>query len=63
TFLQSGRSWKRCSERMHLHKQTIVYRIKRIEELLGRSLDDMDDLAEIWLAIRALDALDSKLDA
>ncbi|MGL5809166.1 MAG: PucR family transcriptional regulator, partial [Nocardioides sp.] len=46
TFLQSGRSWKRCSERMHLHKQTIVYRIKRIEELLGRSLDDMDDLAE-----------------
>ncbi len=62
SFLQCGRSWKRCSEEMHLHKQTLVYRIRRIEAILGRSLDDMDDLAEIWIALKALDSLGSHVD-
>ncbi len=57
TFLECNRSWKRASENLYLHKQSLVYRIRRIEEMLGRSLNNMDDLAEIWLALKASESL------
>jgi hypothetical protein len=38
-----------------LHKQTLVYRIKRVEELTGRRLDDTGDVAQLWLALRSLE--------
>ena len=57
TFLAMNRSWKRCSEELHLHKQSLVYRIKRIERVLDRSLDSIESLAEVWLALKAMDLL------
>ena len=35
-FLRANRSWQRASEVLYVHKQTLVYRIKRVEELTGR---------------------------
>lgn len=52
-FLQSNRSWKRATDELFIHKQTLVYRIRRIEELTGRKLNDTSDVAELWLALRA----------
>ena len=52
-FLQENRSWQRAADRLHVHKQTLVYRIKRIETLTGRSLSDTADVAELWLALQA----------
>lgn len=54
-FLAYNRSWKRASEELYVHKQTLVYRIRRIEELTGRKLDDPTTVAELWLALRTLD--------
>lgn len=38
-FLEAGNSTKLTSERLHLHRNTVRYRIERIAELLGRDLD------------------------
>ena len=34
-FLADNRSWSRTAAALHIHKQTLVYRIKRVEELTG----------------------------
>lgn len=40
-FLESGSSTKLASERLHLHRNTVRYRIERITELLGRDPDSI----------------------
>ncbi|UNB53138.1 PucR family transcriptional regulator [Mycolicibacterium sp. YH-1] len=37
-----------------IHKHTLAYRLKRIEEVTGRNLDRIQDLAELWIALKAL---------
>lgn len=54
-FLQANRSWQRAAEALYVHKQTLVYRMKRVEELTRRHLDDTGDVAELWFALRTLD--------
>jgi len=54
-FLQSDRSWKRSAELLFIHKQTLVYRIRRIEEVIGRRLAETQNVADVWFALRALD--------
>jgi purine catabolism regulator len=36
-----------------VHRQTLVYRIRRIETLTGRSVSDTGDVAELWLGLQA----------
>ncbi len=52
-FLEENRSWQRAAERLHVHKQTLVYRLRRVEALTSRSLSDTADVAELWLALQA----------
>jgi len=52
-FLEENRSWLHAAKTLHIHKQTLVYRIRRVEELTGRRLDNTADVAELWLALRA----------
>ena len=54
-FLEHNRSWQRSAEVLHVHKQTLVYRMRRVEELTGRSLREMGDVVQLWLGLRALD--------
>lgn len=58
-FLEENRSWLRAAARLHVHKQTLVYRMRRVAQLTGRRLDDTGDVAELWLALRA--AVESSL--
>ncbi|MHB1833417.1 MAG: helix-turn-helix domain-containing protein, partial [Solirubrobacteraceae bacterium] len=48
-------SWQRAAKELYVHKQTLVYRMRRVEELTGRKLDDTASVAEFWLALRAMD--------
>lgn len=41
------------ASRMHVHPNTIRYRVRRIETLLGSSLDDPDDRLVLALGLRA----------
>ncbi|WP_123029287.1 PucR family transcriptional regulator [Mycolicibacterium stellerae] len=57
TFLRCERSWLRTAKELGLHRQTVVYRIQRVEEITGRRIADTATLAEFWLALRAKDLL------
>lgn len=52
-FLHCNRSWRRATAKLFVHRQTLVYRMSRVEELTGRMLNDTGDVAELWLALRA----------
>ncbi len=53
TFLKTNRSWLRATAVLHVHKQTLVYRMRRVEELTDRKVNDIGDITEFWLALRA----------
>ena len=44
--------WDTAAAQLGVHRHTLRYRMRRVEEILGRSLDDPDLRAEIWLALR-----------
>ncbi|MHB1850266.1 MAG: PucR family transcriptional regulator [Acidimicrobiales bacterium] len=53
TFLTCGRSWIRAAEELHVHRQTVVYRISRVERLTGKHVSETADLAGLWFAVSA----------
>lgn len=53
-FLGNQRSWQRTSTALHVHRQTVLYRVRKIEELTHRDLSETGDITELWLALRAL---------
>ncbi len=53
TFLDERRSWQATAAVLHVHRQTVLYRIKQVEQLTGRALADTGDLARLWLALQA----------
>ncbi|MDL4771851.1 PucR family transcriptional regulator [Actinomadura xylanilytica] len=52
TFLQHSGSWTRCAEQLHLHVNSVRYRIQRVEELTGRDLSRLEDRVDFFLALR-----------
>jgi Purine catabolism regulatory protein-like family/PucR C-terminal helix-turn-helix domain/GGDEF-like domain len=51
-FLDCDGSWTRCSARLHLHVNTLRYRVGRIEQLTGRDLSRLEDKLDFFLALR-----------
>ncbi|MFD8541092.1 PucR family transcriptional regulator [Streptomyces rubrogriseus] len=51
-FLDSDGSWTRCANRLHLHVNTLRYRVGRIEQLTGRDLSRLEDKLDFFLALR-----------
>lgn len=51
--LDTDRSWQAAASRLHVHKQTLGYRIRQIERLTGRSLKSTRDIGELWFGLRA----------
>lgn len=56
-WLEHDRRTEAAATRLMIHKHTLAYRLKRVEQLTGRSLATTGDLAELWLALRALDVV------
>lgn len=52
-FLENNRSWLMAAKQLHIHKTTLIYRMRKIESMTGRSLDSTEDVAILWLALRA----------
>ncbi len=53
-FLACSGSWSRTAEQLHLHVNTVRYRIQRVEELTGRDLSSLEDRVDVFLALRSL---------
>jgi hypothetical protein len=53
-FLASSCSWTRTAESLHLHVNTVRYRIERVEQLTGRDLSRLEDRVDVFLALKSL---------
>ncbi|HWU23593.1 MAG TPA: helix-turn-helix domain-containing protein, partial [Nocardioides sp.] len=54
TFLECSGSWTRTADALHLHVNTVRYRIERVQDLTGRDLGRFDDRVDIYLALGSL---------
>jgi sugar diacid utilization regulator len=53
-YFDCSTSWSRTAAHLHLHLNTVRYRILRVEELTGRDLSTMSDRADVYLALQLL---------
>lgn len=51
TFLECSGSWTVCARRLHVHVNTLRYRIRRIEQITGRDLSDFAVRVDFYLAL------------
>ena len=52
-FLENDRAWEKTAKILHIHKQTLVYRIQKIQEMTQRQLNSTADIVELWIALKA----------
>jgi len=56
-FIECNGQWERAARQLYCHRHTLRYRIRRVEELTGRSLDSARDRIDFWLALRGRELL------
>ena len=56
-FLQHNARWESAAGQLFVHRHTLRYRMRKVEELTGRDLASSFDRMEFWLALRARDLL------
>jgi hypothetical protein len=54
-WLSRHGQWDAAAADLGVHRHTLRYRMRRVEEILDRSLDDPDVRMELWLALKALE--------
>lgn len=52
-FLDADRSWQTTAAELMIHRQTLAYRLRKIESLTGRSTKNSADIAAFWMALVA----------
>lgn len=53
-FLDSGSAWQQAATELHVHVNTLRYRIGRIEVLTSRDLSTMHDRVDLFLALASV---------
>lgn len=56
-LLESGCRWSEAAERLGIHRHTLRYRMDRLREQTGRHPDEPEQRMELWLAVKATQAL------
>jgi DNA-binding PucR family transcriptional regulator len=54
-YLASGFNLTRSAEVLHVHPNTVVYRLRRIRELSGRDPQRPDDLLLLFLGLKLVE--------
>ncbi|MCU1543358.1 MAG: PucR family transcriptional regulator [Microbacteriaceae bacterium] len=55
-YLRNDRHWQVTADELGIHRQTLSYRLNRIEAETGLSINRSADLAALWIAFQAWDA-------
>jgi purine catabolism regulator len=61
-FLHHNARWESAAAQLYVHRHTLRYRMRKVEELTGRDLASSFDRMEFWLALRARDLLGADAD-
>jgi purine catabolism regulator len=61
-FLEHNARWETAAAELYVHRHTLRYRIRKIEELTGRDLANSFDRMEFWLALRARELMATQVD-
>ena len=56
-LLDSGYRWSEAAERLRVHRHTLRYRIDKLREQTGLDPDEPAQRMELWLAVKAAQAL------
>jgi purine catabolism regulator len=59
-LLDSGCRWSEAADRLGVHRHTLRYRMERLEEQTGRHPDRPAERMELWLAVKAVQALHAR---
>jgi len=62
TFLANDGGWQRSAEELGVHRQTLVYRLRKAEQLTGLRPTSTRGSAMLWLALQAADRARLPLD-
>ena len=57
TYIECDGDAQEVAERLHVHKQTVRYRLRRLTELTGLDVAKFEDAAQLYLAVSAADVL------
>jgi purine catabolism regulator len=58
TYLDTQRSWQKTATALFTHRQTIIYRIRKISELTGLNMTETSTLAQLWFALQIHQAME-----
>jgi purine catabolism regulator len=56
-FLRNDRKWKETADELFIHKQTLSYRLGKIEEQTGLKIGRSADLSSLWIAYQAWETI------
>jgi purine catabolism regulator len=59
-LLDSGCRWSEAADRLGVHRHTLRYRMDRLRQQIGRHPDDPAQRMELWLAVKAKQALNAR---
>jgi len=54
-YIETGRSYTKAAEKLHMHRNSVIYRIRQIEELLDYDFSRDEYLFHLELSFRILD--------
>ncbi len=57
-FLEANGHWGDAADGLYVHRHTLRYRMKRVEEISGRDLTSSQDRMDFWLALKARELVD-----
>ncbi len=61
-FLRNNSIWQASADELAIHRQTLVYRLKKVEQLTGLKPTTTEGSARLWLALAAADRAELPLD-
>lgn len=60
-WFSENQSMQNTAQKLHIHKNTLTYRLQKVEQLTGLSVSDIHDVFLLYLGIRLWDERESRL--
>ena len=62
TYIKSGGNWTVAKDQLHVHGNTLTYRINRLKEILNLDLSDYNDRLKVQIALEIMELYPKKIN-